>query len=132
MDGVEDYGNVLVIASTNRPDLLDEALVRPGRFDYMLEVKKATRQGCLKILSIHTRKMPLAGDCNVEDFAPRLEGLSGAQIAFVAREGAYNCLRRSVDVAALIADAPAGEADFRHIRITRWDFEMALRRVKEQ
>ena len=59
MDGIEDYGNIRVIASTNRPELIDDALLRPGRFDYSIEVKKPTLEGCYQIFSIHTKDMPI-------------------------------------------------------------------------
>ncbi len=131
MDGIEDYGNVRVLASTNRPDLLDEALRRPGRFDYTLEVKKPTRRGCQKIFEIHTREMPITDPFDKAAFARQLEGLSGAQIAFVAREGAYNCLRRSVNLASLIAADSTAGINFSELRIGKIDFEKALRTLNE-
>jgi len=131
MDGIEDYGNVRVIASTNRPELLDDALLRPGRFDYKIEVLKPTRQGCKRIFEIHTRGMPISKDFHRGEFAKQLEGLTGAQIAFVAREGAYNCLRRSLDVKSLIAADAGVEIDYGKLSITSEDFAKALRRVED-
>jgi len=128
MDGIEEYGNVCIIASTNRPELLDEAIIRPGRFDYSIEIKKPTLQGCIKIFKIHTDNMPVSSDFDIESFSERLEGLSGADIAFIAREGAYNCLRRSINVRALIK-TPNTEVDFNKLIIEEIDFLQALKKV---
>ena len=129
MDGVEDYENLRVIASTNMPDLIDDALLRPGRFDYMLEIKKPTKQGCFKIFSIHTKSMPVSGDIDIKTFSEKLEGLTGAQIAYVAFEGAYNCLRRVADTKELL-NATINEEEFKKFIIIEKDFIEALDSVK--
>jgi len=102
MDGVEDYGNIRIIATTNRPELLDKALLRPGRFDYHFEIKKPTLQGCIKIFEIIAEEMPISPNFNKIEFAKQLFGLSGADIAFIVKESAYNCLRRNLDFITLI------------------------------
>ena len=130
MDGVEDYENLRVIASTNMPDLIDDALLRPGRFDYMLEIKKPTKQGCHKIFSIHTKNMPVSTEFDIKTFSENLEGLSGAQIAYVAYEGAYNCLRRVADTKALL-NSTINEDDFKNYIIIKDDFIEALKSVKK-
>jgi len=129
MDGIEDFGNICVIASTNRPELIDSALMRPGRFDYQLEVKKPTKQGCYDIFSIHIRSMPIDKKFDAKGFCKELEGLSGADIAFVAREGAYNCLRRSVDLRVLIEEKDAS-VDKDNLYVCEMDFQRALYSLK--
>lgn len=130
MDGIEDLGNVCVIGSTNRIELIDDALLRPGRFDYSLEVKKPTLQGCLKIFSIHTAKMPVSNKMNIKTFSKRLIGLSGAEIAFVAREGAYNCIRRELNISDLIKNTSERlPTDFSNLIIEEVDFKTALSKL---
>lgn len=132
MDGIEDYGNVCVIASTNRIELLDEAILRPGRFDYSIEVTKPSKEGCYKIFQIKTSKMPLSKDVNIKLFSDKLYGLSGAEIDFVAREGAYNCLRRCVDLKCLIQNDTSDEIDYASLLIEQSDFEFALNKIVMQ
>jgi transitional endoplasmic reticulum ATPase len=126
MDGVEDYGNVCVIASTNRVELIDNALLRPGRFDYTIEVKKPTLEGCFRIFEIQTKNMPVDPTFDKRQFSKTLFGLTGAEIAFVAREGAYNCLRRNVDLGRAIADDELERVDYESFVITQEDFALAL------
>lgn len=96
MDGVEEYGRVCVIGATNRVELIDDALLRPGRFDYQLEVKKPDAAGCQRIFEIVTRNMPVDTQVDKPEFGRGLEGLTGAEISFIAREAAYNSLRRNL------------------------------------
>lgn len=98
MDGVEAYGHVCVMAATNRIELIDEALLRPGRFDYKMEIPLPNEAGCKAIFDIQTKGMPFKADLNFESIYKRLNGFSGAEIAYTAREAAYNCLRRNVDM----------------------------------
>jgi len=128
MDGMETYDDVCVVASTNRPELLDEALLRPGRFDYTLEVQRPTRVGCRRIFQIHTRDMPIAPSVRFDEIAAALVGLSGAEIAFVAREGAYNCLRRTQDIGELIRQDEA-DLDWTMLQVGQDDFESAIAQV---
>ena len=126
MDGIEDYGNVCVIASTNRPELIDNALLRPGRFDYSLEVKKPSEKGCIKIFSIHTKNMPVDKSMDKKEFGKRLIGLSGAEIAFVAREGAYNCLRKNLNMNEIFDKVDSSPVDYESFIIFEKDFYDAL------
>jgi SpoVK/Ycf46/Vps4 family AAA+-type ATPase len=126
MDGITDRGRVTVIGSTNRPELLDEALLRPGRFDYTIEVTKPTIEGCAKILDIVTKDSPLDYDVNLGVLAEELLGMSGADIAFVAREAAYNCLRRTLDLQSLVR-ADAAEPALDELKINSCDFAEAIR-----
>ncbi len=107
MDGIREFGNVTVIASTNRPDLLDPALMRQGRFDYKLEVKKPNLHGCLEVLQVATRGMPLADDVDLFALAEAVIGLSAAEITFIAKEAALIALRRTVDVNSMISGEKA-------------------------
>jgi SpoVK/Ycf46/Vps4 family AAA+-type ATPase len=126
MDGITDRGRVTVIGSTNRPELLDDALLRPGRFDYTIEVTKPTIEGCGKILDIVTKDSPLDDDVDLSVLAKELLGMSGADIAFVAREAAYNCLRRTLDLQSLVR-ADAAEPTLDELKINSSDFGEAIR-----
>ena len=97
MDGLEDLKDILVIGATNRPDMLDPALLRPGRFDRILLVNAPEEAGRLQILGVHTKKMPLAKDVNLKDFAKRTIGYTGADLESLAREAATLALREDID-----------------------------------
>lgn len=129
MDGMETYENVCVIASTNRLELLDEAVRRPGRFDYVLEIRHPNSDGVLKILGIHTRNMPLAQSVDLFALARAMDGFTGAEIAFVAREAAYNCLRRSAELETLLTCSEE-EIDFGQYLVEQEDFELAVKMVR--
>ncbi len=97
MDGIEDLSNVVVIAATNRPDMLDSALLRPGRFDRILLVGSPEKEGREKIFKIHTKKMPLAKDVNIQKVIDQTEGYVGADIESLVREAAMLSLRDNID-----------------------------------
>ncbi len=94
MDGLESRGDVIVIAATNRPNALDPALRRPGRFDREIEIPLPDKQGRLEILQIHTRGMPLADDVDLNKLAEITHGYTGADIAALVKEAALHALRR--------------------------------------
>ena len=125
MDGINEFGNVTIIASTNRPDLLDPALLRPGRFDYKVEVKKPNLPACKKVLEIATRGMPLAKDIDLFTFAESVVGFSAAEITFIAKEAAMSAIRRTIDIKSIINDDYTS-SDFSHIEIISPDFFNAL------
>lgn len=129
MDGVEEFGSLCVIASTNRLDLLDEAILRPGRFDYSIEICKPNIFGCKKIFEIHTSKMPIARLFNIDNFCSKLVGLSGADIAFIAREAAYNCLRRSIDLNMMFHKSN-DSFNFNNLEVSEFDFLKALKKAR--
>ncbi|MHA1589893.1 MAG: CDC48 family AAA ATPase [Candidatus Njordarchaeales archaeon] len=104
MDGLQSRGDVVVIAATNRPDLLDPALLRPGRFDRLIYVPPPDLRARLEILRVHTRKMPLASDVDLERIARMTEGYTGADLAAVAREAAMNALRRDINTKYVTMD----------------------------
>lgn len=127
MDGIEAFGNVCVIGATNRPELIDAALTRPGRFDYLLEIPRPDERGIRQILDIATRNMPLDGGFHLEDWAGRLAGRSGADITFLAREAAYSCIRRNLAGGSREGDWTA--LDPEHMTIETVDFEQAFSRL---
>ncbi|MDK2892690.1 proteasome-activating nucleotidase [Methanohalophilus sp.] len=94
MDGFDPSGNVKIIAATNRIDLLDPALLRPGRFDRIIEVPLPDEKARLEILRIHTRQMNLAKDVNLEKLAKMSNGLSGADLKIIVKEAGMFVLRR--------------------------------------
>jgi transitional endoplasmic reticulum ATPase len=94
MDGLTDRGNVIVLGATNRPDSIDPALRRPGRFDREWEISVPNEDGRLEILLIHTRGMPLADDIDLKDLASELHGYTGADIKSLCREAAMKSIRR--------------------------------------
>ncbi|MDD5012310.1 MAG: CDC48 family AAA ATPase [Candidatus Nanoarchaeia archaeon] len=97
MDGLEDLNDVIVIGATNRPDMLDTALLRPGRFDKILLVNAPEDDGRLEVLKIHTKKMPLAKDVDLKYIAKETSGYTGADLEAVAREAAYFALRKDIN-----------------------------------
>ncbi len=94
MDGLTERGNVIVLGATNRPDSVDPALRRPGRFDREVEVSVPNEDGRLEILQIHTRGMPLAKGIKLRDLASELHGYTGADIKSLCREAALKAIRR--------------------------------------
>jgi transitional endoplasmic reticulum ATPase len=94
MDGLAARGNVIVIGATNRPDALDPALRRPGRFDREIEIGVPDKQGRYEIIQIHTRGMPLAQDVDLKKLSEMTHGYTGADLASLARETAMKALRR--------------------------------------
>ncbi len=107
MDGFEANTGVIIIAATNRPDVLDPALLRPGRFDRQVMVDLPDRRGREGILKVHSRKLPLADNVDLEAIAKSTPGFSGADLANLCNESAIFAARRNGD------------------RVTMYDFEMA-------
>ena len=99
MDGLEARGKVIVISATNRPNAIDPALRRPGRFDREIEIKVPDKKGRRDILAIHSRNMPLADDSqdlpvNIDKIASVSHGYVGADLEYLCKEAAMKCLRR--------------------------------------
>jgi transitional endoplasmic reticulum ATPase len=94
MDGLNDRGNVIVLGATNRPDSVDPALRRPGRFDREFEISVPNEDGRLEILEIHTRGMPISDDIDLKDLSSELHGYTGADIKSLCREAALKSIRR--------------------------------------
>ncbi len=97
IDGLEALSEVVVIAATNRPDLIDTALLRPGRFDRIILTPPPDEQARIEILKVHTRSMPLAKDVDIKKIAKLTEGYVGADLASLCREAAMITLRDNID-----------------------------------
>lgn len=95
MDGFEAKDNIILIAATNRPDILDPALLRPGRFDRQIVVDRPDREGRLQILRVHTKGKPIAPDIDLEALAGQTPGFTGADLANLVNEAALLAARRS-------------------------------------
>ena len=94
MDGLTDRGNVIVLGATNRPDSVDPALRRPGRFDREIEISVPNADGRLEVLQIHTRGMPIADDVELKTLSSELNGYTGADMKSLCREAAMKSIRR--------------------------------------
>ncbi|WP_026325645.1 CDC48 family AAA ATPase [Sphingomonas sp. Mn802worker] len=97
MDGLEELQSVVVIGATNRPNLVDPALLRPGRFDELIYVGLPSREGRRRILGIQTEKMPLGSDVDLDDIAARTERFTGADLEDVVRRAGLIALREHID-----------------------------------
>ncbi|MEO8618802.1 MAG: CDC48 family AAA ATPase [Sphingomicrobium sp.] len=106
MDGLEELNNVVLIGATNRPNLIDPALLRPGRFDELVYVGPPDTAGRRRILAIHTKNMPLAKDVDLEDLARRTENFTGADLEDLVRRAGLTALRRDLE------KGEVGKADF--------------------
>ena len=98
MDGLEARGKVIVISATNRPNAIDPALRRPGRFDREIEIKVPDKKGRKDILAIHSRNMPLSDDVNVDKISSVSHGYVGADLEYLCKEAAMKCLRRLLPI----------------------------------
>jgi transitional endoplasmic reticulum ATPase len=128
MDGLHGRGKVIVIGATNRPNSLDSALRRPGRFDREIEIKVPNEKGRREIFQIHTRNMPLDKKISLKGFSVITHGFVGADISAVCREAAMSALRRylpKIDLESEIIDPELLE----QIEVTQEDFEDALKEV---
>jgi len=111
MDGFRTRGDIKIIAATNRIDILDPALLRPGRFDRIIEIPMPSMEGRLKILGIHSRKMRMDGDVDLAEVAKNTDEASGADLKAIVVESGMNALRRNAT------------------SVARDDFEKAIRKV---
>ncbi|WP_419807780.1 CDC48 family AAA ATPase [Sphingomonas sp.] len=129
MDGLESRANLVVIAATNRPEAIDEALRRPGRFDREIVVGVPDERGRREILGIHTRGMPLADGVDLTELARTTYGFVGADLAALTREAAIDAVRRIMPMLNLEERTiPAEVLD--QLSVTRDDFLEALKRVQ--
>ena len=128
MDGLEARGKVVVIAATNRPNALDPALRRPGRFDREIEIKVPDKRGRLEILQIHTRNMPLDTDVDQDRVAAVTHGFVGADLEYLCKEAAMKCLRRLLPELNLEDEKLAPEV-LNKLIVTMSDFENAVKEV---
>ena len=121
MDGLESLNNVVVIAATNRPDIMDPALLRPGRFDKSIFIGPPDEESRKAIFDIHTKNRPMAEDVDIGDLAKRTDGCTGADIAAICNEAVMNAVRR------LIAKGgqPTDE-EIEACRVENQDFDAAI------
>ena len=105
MDGIEVLKGVVVIAATNRPDIIDPALLRAGRFDKIIYIPPPEEEGRLKILEVHTKKMPLAKDVNLQEIARKTDGYVGADLENLCREAGMMAYRENPDATEVNQDA---------------------------
>ncbi|RLG60446.1 AAA family ATPase, partial [Candidatus Geothermarchaeota archaeon] len=129
MDGLEARGDVIVIAATNRPEALDPALRRPGRFDREIRIGVPDKNGRKEILQIHTRNMPLADDVNLEELARITHGFVGADLAALCREAAMNALRRFLPQIDLEKEVIPTDI-LEKLKVTMQDFNEALKYIQ--
>jgi len=97
LDGIEELKGVLVLASTNRPDLIDPAILRPGRFDFVLELPKPDLKAREEIFKVHTKGKPLGKDITLESLAQETEGLVGADIASICQKASLLAIREFLE-----------------------------------
>ena len=129
MDGLEARANLVVIAATNRPDAIDEALRRPGRFDREIVIGVPDERGRREILSIHTRGMPLGDRVDLDELARTTHGFVGADIAALGREAAIEAVRRIMPKLDLDERTIPPEV-LEELYVSREDFLAALKRVQ--
>ena len=125
MDGLESRGKVIVISATNRPNAIDPALRRPGRFDREIEIKVPDKKGRKDILAIHSRNMPLSDDVNMEKISSVSHGYVGADLEYLCKEAAMKCLRRLLPVLNLEEEKLPPETLDKLI-VNHEDFQKAL------
>ena len=129
MDGLESRGEVIVIAATNRPEDVDPALRRPGRFDREIQIGVPDRKGRREILEIHTRNMPLAEDVDLDKLAEVTHGYVGADLAALAKEAAMHALRRFLPEIDLESETIPTEV-LQKIKVTMNDFYEAMKEIQ--
>ncbi|TMI62240.1 CDC48 family AAA ATPase [Candidatus Bathyarchaeota archaeon] len=127
MDGLEELRNVIIIAATNRPDIIDSALLRPGRFDRLLFVPPPDLEARKQIFKIHTRKTPLADDVNLDELARKTDGYTGADIASLANTGVMLALREHISKAKDPEDA---KKRAKGLKVAKRHFDEALQKIK--
>ncbi|HEX9196202.1 MAG TPA: CDC48 family AAA ATPase, partial [Candidatus Bathyarchaeia archaeon] len=128
MDGLQSRGKVVVIGATNRPNAIDPALRRPGRFDREIEIGVPDRDGRLEVLEIHTRGMPLAEDVDLKKLADVTHGFVGADLEALAKEAAIRALRRILPEINLEAQSIPGDI-LNKIIVKMADFLDALKEI---
>jgi transitional endoplasmic reticulum ATPase len=127
LDGLEVLSNVIIIAATNRPDIIDAALLRPGRFDRLLYVPPPDKESRIKIFKIHTSKKPLADDVKIEALAAHTEGYTGADIAALASAAVMLALREHIEK---YKDPKKAESAKTELKLHMKHFEEAMKKIR--
>ena len=131
MDGLKERGRVIVIGATNRPDAVDPALRRPGRFDREIEIKPPDKRARVEILKVHTRNMPLAEDVDLDKIAEMTHGYTGADLAALAKEAAMAALRRFIKEGRINFEAKEIPATvLKELKVTMKDFLDAMKMIR--
>ena len=127
LDGLEILTNVIVIGATNRPDIIDAALLRPGRFDRLLYVPPPDRDSRIQIIKIHTKKKPLADDVNIEQLADHTEGYTGADIASLSSAAVMLAVREYV---SKYKNQKEADNRVKELKIQMRHFEEAMKKIR--
>ncbi len=130
MSGLKDRKNVIVIGATNRPNSIDPALRRPGRFDREISIRVPDKKGRLEILKIHTRNMPLTEDVKLDKIAEVTHGFVGADLSALAKEAAMSVLRKILPELNLQQKTKIPDEVLEKLRVTDDDFKTALKIVR--
>ena len=123
IDGLEELHDVLIVGATNRLDIVDDALLRPGRFDRIISVPNPDAKGREKIFKIHTRKKPLDNNVQVSEIVEQTEGFSGAEIESIANRAAIKALKRYVE---------GKSQNFKEIKISQEDLLEAIKKIRPE
>lgn len=129
MDGLEELRGVIVLAATNRMDLIDPALLRAGRFDHILYVPPPDEETRLEIFKIHTRKNPLAKDVSLQELVAETKGCVGSDIEAICREATMTAIRKFLNVHV---ERKETKRKSRKLEVTMKDFRQAIKKIKEQ
>src|SRR6476661_7635535 len=137
MDGLEDLRGVVVIGATNRPDIIDDALLRPGRFDRILAIPVPDASARKEILNIHTRKKPLDASVNLDKLVELTEGYTGADLAAIVNTAAMSAIKEHITNIKREDEESKGNQDEQQqekaiLTIGMKDFEAALKKVKKK
>ncbi len=128
MDGLEELRDVVLIAATNRPDLLDPALLRSGRFGRHIEIPLPNKNARKHIFGIHLKNRPISEDLNIELLADKLEGYTGADIQAICEEATILAIRKGI----LQSDVdPLDPNSYIKVKITQDDFNNAIEKIKK-
>ena len=125
LDGLEDLKDVTVIAATNRPDIIDTALLRPGRFDKLIYIKTPDEEARKEIFKIHLRKKPLAKDIDIDELAKKTEGYTGADIAAVCNQAVMAGIREYIQ-----KHGKVDKEELKKLKVEKRHIETALEKVK--
>jgi transitional endoplasmic reticulum ATPase len=130
MDGLEELKGVFVLGATNRQDIIDEALLRPGRFDRMLYIPPPDKEGRVEILKIHTKTKPLAKDVDIAKLAELTEGCTGAELAAICNAASIGAIKQYLKVHG--DRAAAADEEVNDLTLTMKDFEDAIKEIKRK
>ncbi|MET1101648.1 MAG: CDC48 family AAA ATPase, partial [Pyrodictiaceae archaeon] len=130
MDGLKGRGKVIVIAATNRPDAIDPALRRPGRFDREIEIRPPDKRARKEILQVHLRNVPLAEDVDLERIAEMTHGYTGADLAALVKEAAMSALRKFIKSGKIDLNKPIPPTVLRELKVSMADFIEAMKSIQ--